>query len=47
MQSKPQNYVAGEVERVVLPGTGEIQLQVEGVGAVSLFNVVEFGKTEA
>lgn len=47
VQSKPQNYVAGEVERVVLPGTGEIQLQVEGVGAVSLFNVVEFGKTEA
>lgn len=47
VQSKPQNYVAGEVERVVLPGTGEIQLQVEGVGTVSLFNVVEFGKTVA
>lgn len=47
VQSKPQNYVASEVERVVLPGTGEIQLQVEGVGAVSLFNVVEFGKTDA
>lgn len=41
--SSPQNYVAAEVQRVSLPGSGEIQLQVAGIGSVSLFSVVEFG----
>lgn len=44
---QPQNYIASEVERVTLPGTGEVQLAVQGVGNVSLFNVVEFGKASS
>ncbi|MCK2082410.1 Basal-body rod modification protein FlgD [compost metagenome] len=40
-----KNYVASEVERVNLPGTGEIMLQVAGVGDVPLFSAVQFGKS--
>ncbi|MGU5653011.1 flagellar hook assembly protein FlgD [Aeromonas allosaccharophila] len=39
------NYVAGKVDRVTLPGTGEIMLQVAGVGDVPLFNAIQFGKS--
>lgn len=40
-----KNYVASKVERVNLPGTGEIMLQVAGVGEVPLFSAVQFGKS--
>lgn len=40
-----KNYVASTVERVSLPGTGEIMLQVAGVGEVPLFSAVQFGKS--
>lgn len=40
-----KNYVASRVERVSLPGTGEIMLQVAGVGDVPLFSAVQFGKS--
>ncbi|ATP89361.1 MULTISPECIES: flagellar hook assembly protein FlgD [Aeromonas] len=40
-----RNYVASQVERVSLPGTGEIMLQVAGVGEVPLFSAVQFGKS--
>jgi flagellar basal-body rod modification protein FlgD len=40
-----KNYVASKVERVSLPGTGEIMLQVAGVGDVPLFSAVQFGKS--
>lgn len=40
-----KNYVASQVERVNLPGTGEIMLQVAGVGEVPLFSAVQFGKS--
>lgn len=40
-----RNYVASQVERVNLPGTGEIMLQVAGVGEVPLFSAVQFGKS--
>jgi flagellar basal-body rod modification protein FlgD len=40
-----KNYVASKVERVNLPGTGEIMLQVAGVGDVPLFSAVQFGKS--
>ena len=39
------NYVASKVDRVTLPGTGEIMLQVAGVGDVPLFNAIQFGKS--
>ncbi|MGL4206055.1 MAG: flagellar hook assembly protein FlgD [Aeromonadaceae bacterium] len=42
--SQAQNYVASTVERVTLPGTGEVRLDVAGVGSVPLFSAVEFGK---
>jgi len=45
--STPQNYVAGEVQRVTLPGSGDIQLQVAGVGTVPLFSIVEFGQAKS
>ncbi|MGL4715339.1 MAG: flagellar hook assembly protein FlgD [Aeromonas sp.] len=41
--SATKNYVASKVERVSLPGTGEIMLQVAGVGQVPLFSAVQFG----
>lgn len=44
VQSQAQNYVASGVERVTLPGSGEVRLDVAGVGSVPLFSVVEFGK---
>ncbi|WP_033138160.1 flagellar hook assembly protein FlgD [Aeromonas finlandensis] len=40
-----KNYVASKVERVALPGTGEIMLQVAGVGDVPLFSAIQFGKS--
>ncbi|WDO01755.1 flagellar hook capping protein [Aeromonas allosaccharophila] len=40
-----KNYVASKVDRVTLPGTGEIMLQVAGVGDVPLFNAIQFGKS--
>ena len=40
-----KNYVASKVERVSLPGTGDIMLQVAGVGDVPLFSAVQFGKS--
>jgi flagellar basal-body rod modification protein FlgD len=40
-----KNYVAGKVERVSLPGAGEIMLQVAGVGDVPLFSAIQFGKS--
>ncbi|MFM5697847.1 flagellar hook assembly protein FlgD [Aeromonas veronii] len=40
-----KNYVASKVERVTLPGTGEIMLQVAGVGDVPLFSAIQFGKS--
>ncbi|TNH98578.1 flagellar hook assembly protein FlgD [Aeromonas sobria] len=39
------NYVASKVDRVTLPGTGEIMLQVAGVGDVPLFSAIQFGKS--
>lgn len=45
--TRPQNYVAAPVERVALSSNGQIQLQVAGVGPVSLFDIVEFGKAKA
>lgn len=45
--STPQNYVAGEVQRVTLPGSGDIQLQVAGVGTVPLFSIVEFDQAKS
>ena len=43
--SKPQNYVNAEVQRVALPDSGEIQLEVTGVGTVSLTNIIGFGQS--
>ena len=43
--SQPQNYVNAEVERVALPDSGEIQLEVTGVGTVSLTNIIGFGQS--
>lgn len=43
--SKPQNYVNAEVNRVTLPGSGEIQLEVNGVGSVGLANIIGFGQS--
>lgn len=43
--SKPQNYVNAEVNRVSLPGNGEIQLEVNGVGSVGLANIIGFGQS--
>ncbi|MCF7716704.1 flagellar hook capping protein [Aeromonas jandaei] len=40
-----KNYVASKVDRVTLPGTGEIMLQVAGVGDVPLFSAIQFGKS--
>ncbi|MBR7629002.1 MULTISPECIES: flagellar hook assembly protein FlgD [Aeromonas] len=40
-----KNFVASKVERVTLPGTGEIMLQVAGVGDVPLFSAIQFGKS--
>ncbi|MCF3095900.1 flagellar hook capping protein [Aeromonas australiensis] len=39
------HYVASKVDRVALPGTGEIMLQVAGVGDVPLFSAIQFGKS--
>ncbi|WP_421201444.1 flagellar hook assembly protein FlgD [Aeromonas enteropelogenes] len=41
----PRNFVVSKVERVALPGTGEIMLQVAGVGEVPLFSAIQFGKS--
>ncbi|MGL5949670.1 MAG: flagellar hook assembly protein FlgD [Aeromonas sp.] len=41
-----KNYVASTVARVSLPGTGEIMLNVQGVGEVPLFSAVEFGSAD-
>lgn len=43
--SQPQNYVNAEVQRVALPDSGEIQLEVTGVGTVSLTNIIGFGQS--
>ncbi|QTL95422.1 flagellar hook assembly protein FlgD [Aeromonas jandaei] len=40
-----KNYVSSKVDRVTLPGTGEIMLQVAGVGDVPLFSAIQFGKS--
>jgi flagellar basal-body rod modification protein FlgD len=40
-----KNFVASKVDRVTLPGTGEIMLQVAGVGDVPLFSAIQFGKS--
>lgn len=43
LSSQPKNYLASTVERVKLPGDGQIMLQVSGLGDVSLYNTIEFG----
>ncbi|MFG0832363.1 flagellar hook assembly protein FlgD [Aeromonas bivalvium] len=43
VQSK--HYVSSTVDRVTLPGTGEIMLEVAGVGEVPLFSAIQFGKS--
>jgi flagellar basal-body rod modification protein FlgD len=43
VQSK--HYAASTVDRVTLPGTGEIMLEVAGVGEVPLFSAIQFGKS--
>ena len=42
---KPQNYVNAEVNRVSLPSSGEIQLEVNGVGSIGLANIIGFGQS--
>lgn len=43
VQSK--HYVSSTVDRVTLPGTGDIMLEVAGVGEVPLFSAIQFGKS--
>jgi Flagellar hook capping protein len=43
--TQPQNYVNAEVDRVSLPSSGEIQLEVNGVGSVALANIIGFGQS--
>ncbi|ALP40828.1 flagellar hook capping FlgD N-terminal domain-containing protein [Aeromonas schubertii] len=44
LSSQPKNYLASSVERVNLPGDGQIMLQVTGIGDVPLFSAVQFGQ---